>query len=119
MPSIQEHELRVRQRPRIVVVDSEPASARQTVATLMGAGYECKSFVECESAMATLQESGADVMVVDFSSEKSATELIRRVRMHSPETAVVLMVANPDGVGGGGCDASGRVRLPHQADQHR
>ncbi len=95
MPSIQEHDLHVRHRPRILVVDSEPASARQTLATLVGAGYECKSFVECDSAMATLQESGADVIVVDFSSEKSATELIRKVRMHSPETAVVLMVANP------------------------
>jgi DNA-binding NtrC family response regulator len=95
MPSLQEHELRVRQRPRIIVVDSEPASARQTLATLMAAGYESRSFVECESAMATLQESGADVIVVDFSSAKSATDLIRRVRMHSPETAVVLMVANP------------------------
>jgi two-component system NtrC family response regulator len=95
MPSIQEHDLRVRQRPRILLVDSEPASARQTLATLAGAGYECKSFVECDSAMATLEEGGADVIVVDFSSEKSATELIRRVRMHSPETAVVLMVANP------------------------
>ena len=78
-----------------MVVDSEPASARQTVATLVAAGYECKSFVECETAVATLQESGADVIVVDFSSEKSATDLIRRVKMHSPETAVVLMVSNP------------------------
>ena len=95
MPSIQEHDLRVRHRPRIFVVDSEPASARQTLATLAGAGYECKSFIECDSAIATLQESGADVIVVDFSSAKSATELIRRVRIHSPETAVVLMVANP------------------------
>ncbi len=95
MPSIQEHDLRVRHRPRILVVDSEPASARQTLATLGGAGYECKSFVECDSAIAALQQSGADVIVVDFSSEKGATELIRKVRMHAPETAVVLMVANP------------------------
>ncbi len=95
MPSIQEHELRVHQRPRIVVVDSEPASARQTLATLVAAGYECKSFVECDTAVATLQESGADVIVADFASAKIATDLIRRVRMHSPETAVVLMVANP------------------------
>ncbi len=77
------------------MVDSEPASARQTLATLVAAGYECKSFVECETAVATLQESGADVIVADFASAKIATDLIRRVRMHSPETAVVLMVANP------------------------
>jgi DNA-binding NtrC family response regulator len=95
MPSIQEHDLRIRQRPRIVVVDSEPASARQTVATLIAAGYQCDSFVECEAAVATVKESGADVMVVDFSSEKNAADLVRRVRMHSPETAVVLMVSNP------------------------
>ena len=95
MPPIQEHVLRLDQRPRIVVVDSEPASARQTVATLVAAGYECKSFVECEAAVATLRENGADVIVVDFASEKSATDLIRRVRLHSPETAVVLMVSNP------------------------
>ncbi len=95
MASIQEYDLRVRQRPRIVVVDSEPASARQTVATLTAAGYECKSFAESEIAMATLQEGGADVIVVDFSSERSATEVIRRVRMQSPETAVVLTVSNP------------------------
>jgi len=95
MPSIQEHELRIRHRPRIVVVDSEPASARQSLATMVAAGYECKSFAECEAAITTLQESGGDVIVADFASEKSATDLIRRVRMHSPETAVVLMVANP------------------------
>jgi DNA-binding NtrC family response regulator len=95
MPPIEEHALRVGQRPRIVVVDSEPASARRTVATLMAADYECKSFVECEAAVATLKESGADVIVADFASEKSATDLIRRVSMHSPETAVVLMVSNP------------------------
>jgi DNA-binding NtrC family response regulator len=95
MPSIQDHELRVRHKPRVVVVDSEPASARQTISALMAAGYECRSFVEYESAIATIDESDADVMVVDFTSEKSATDLIRRVRMHSPETAIVLMVANP------------------------
>ncbi len=78
-----------------MVVDSEPASARQTLATLTSAGYECKSFVECESALAAVRENGADVMVIEFSCEKHAAELIRRVRMHSPETAVVLMVANP------------------------
>src|ERR1700676_2945970 len=94
MPSIQDHVLRIGQRPRIVVVDSEPASAKQTVATLVAAGYDCKSFVECETALATLQQSGGDVIVVDFSSEKSAADLIRRVRMHSPETAVVLMASN-------------------------
>jgi DNA-binding NtrC family response regulator len=95
MPSIQEHQLRIHQRPRIIVVDSEPASARQTVATLAGVGYDCKSFVESETAMVTLQEIGADVMVVDFSSEQGAADLIRRVRLQAPETAVVLMVSNP------------------------
>jgi DNA-binding NtrC family response regulator len=95
MPSIAEHDLELRAKPRIVVVDSEPASARQTVATLSGAGYECKSFLECDAAVATLAEAGADIMVVDFSSEKNATELIRRVRAHSPQTAVILMASSP------------------------
>jgi DNA-binding NtrC family response regulator len=95
MPSIQEQILRVGERPRIVVVDAEPGSARQTLATLVAAGYQCKSFTECDIAIATLQEGGADVMVVDFSSEKTTADLIRKVRMHSPETAVVLMVSNP------------------------
>jgi DNA-binding NtrC family response regulator len=95
MPSIAEHDLGLRAKPRIVVVDSEPASAKQTVATLLGAGYECKSFLEYEAAVATLAEAGADIMVVDFSSEKNATELIRRVRMHSPQTAVILMASSP------------------------
>src|SRR5580658_9604693 len=110
MPSIQEPELRVRQRPRIVVVDAEPASARQTLATLVAAGYECRSFVECESALAALEENGADVMVADFSTVKSAVDLIRRVRTHSPQTAVVLTVSNP-GVSGGGRAAPRRLRL--------
>src|SRR5271166_3350487 len=95
MPSIQDHGLRIRHRPRIVVVDSEPASARQTLATLMAAGYECRSFGECESAMTSLEDDGPDVIVADFASTKGATDLIRRVKIHSPETAVVLMVANP------------------------
>src|SRR5580704_6461677 len=95
MPSIAEHHLGLRAKPRIVVVDSEPSSTKQTVATLLGAGYECKSFLEYEAAVATLAEAGADIMVVDFSSEKNATELIRRVRMHSPQTAVILMASSP------------------------
>ncbi len=95
MPSIQEHAVRTGQRARIIVVDAEPASSRQTVATLVAAGYECKSFVESDSAMATLIESAADVIVADLSSEKSASELIRRIRIQSPQTAVVLTVPNP------------------------
>ena len=91
MSSIQEHSARA----RIVVVDSEPTSSRQTVATLTAAGYECKSFGEPDAAVATLNESGADIMLVDFSSEKSAAELLRRVRVQSPKTAVVLTVPNP------------------------
>ena len=95
MPSIQDFDLRLRQRPRIVVIDSEPNSARQTVATLTGAGYECQSFVESESALAMLLDGGADVVMVDFSSERNATDVIRRVKMHAPETTVVLMTPNP------------------------
>jgi DNA-binding NtrC family response regulator len=95
MPSIQEHELRLRHRPRIVVVDAEPASARQTLTALVAAGYECAGFVECESAIATLNDRGADVIVADFASAKTASDLIRRVKNESPETAVILMVANP------------------------
>src|SRR5580698_5605479 len=95
MASIAEHELALRHKPRIVVVDSEPASSRQTVATLLGAGYECRSVAECEAAMVTLQEGGADIIVADFASEKNAAELIRRVRAHSPQTAVILMASNP------------------------
>ena len=95
MPSLAEHELALRQKPRIVVVDAEPASSKQTVATLMGAGYECRSFAESEAAMAMLQEAGADVVVADFWSEKNTAELIRRVRIHSPQTAVILMASSP------------------------
>jgi DNA-binding NtrC family response regulator len=95
MPSLAEHELMLRHQPRIVVVDSEPASSRQTVATLTGVGYECRSFPECEAAIATLKEGGADIIVADFGSEKNTAELIRRVRMHSPQTAVILMASSP------------------------
>jgi len=95
MPSIAEHGLDLRHQPRIIVVDSEPASAKQTVATLRGAGYECRSFLEREAALSTLKDAGADIIVVDFSSEKNATDLIRKVRMHSPQTAVILMASNP------------------------
>src|SRR5579872_514825 len=91
MSSMQEHAARA----RIVVIDSEPASSRQTVSALTAAGYECRSFGESDAAVATLNENGADVMLVDFSSEKSAAELLRKVRIQSPETAVVLTVPNP------------------------
>src|SRR5580700_5152321 len=95
MPSLAEHELMLRHQPRIVVVDSEPASSRQTIATLTGVGYECCSFPECEAAIATLKEAGADIIVADFGSEKNTAELIRRVRMYSPQTAVILMASSP------------------------
>ena len=35
------------------------------------------------------------MLVVDFSSDKGAADLIRKVRMDSPQTAVILMVSNP------------------------
>jgi len=95
MATIEEQSVRLAHKPRIVVVDAEPASARATVATMLAAGYECKSFGECDSAVATLNESGADVVVVDFSSEKSGADLIRKLRIQAPETAVVLTVPNP------------------------
>jgi DNA-binding NtrC family response regulator len=95
MAPIQEHNLRVHQTPRIVLLDGEPASAKQSVATLTGAGYECKSFVECDLALATIREGGADVIVADYSNDRNASDLIRKVRMHSPETALILMVSNP------------------------
>ena len=101
------------------MVDSEPASARQTLATLVAAGYECKSFVECETAVATLQESGADVIVADFASAEE-----RHGPYSQSQNAFAGNGSGSDGsesrsVSGGGCDASRRVRLPHQADQHR
>jgi len=78
-----------------VLLDGEPASAKQSLATLTGAGYECKSFVECDLALAAVDESGADVIVADYSNDRMASDLIRKVRMHSPETALILMVSNP------------------------
>src|SRR5579862_6532882 len=95
MPSIQEQTLAVAAKARIVVADAEPASSRQTVATLTAAGYECKSFADADAALANLHDSAIDIIVADFGSEKSAAELIRKVRMQSPETAVVLTVPNP------------------------
>jgi DNA-binding NtrC family response regulator len=95
MAPIQEHNPRIHEKPRIVLVDCEPASARQTVAALTAAGYECRGFAECDTAVATLHESGADVIVADFATERNASELIRKVRAQSPQTAVILMVSNP------------------------
>ena len=120
MPSIQDHELRIRNRPRIVVVDSEPASARQTLATLTAAGYDCKSFVECDSAWPSCQENGADVDGHRiFQREASTTEFDSQ-----SQDAFAGNCGGPDGgesggVNGGRGDASWRFRLSHQADQHR
>ncbi len=94
MPIIQDPEWRV-QKPLVVLVDSQPASARQTVAALMASGYQCKTFTECAAALATLRETGADVIIADYSTDRSAADLIQKVRAHSPETALVLMVSNP------------------------
>src|SRR5579872_4538505 len=95
MASIQEHNLRGHPRPRIFIIDGEPASAKQSLATLNGAGYECKSFVECDLALASILESGADVVVADYSNDRIASDLIRKLRMHAPETALILTVSNP------------------------
>lgn len=95
MALIQERDVRARQRPRIMVVDAEPGQARQAVAALAQAGYDCRSFVEPELAIGAMEQGGADVLVVDLASERSTSELLRRVRANSPETAVILLVSSP------------------------
>jgi DNA-binding NtrC family response regulator len=95
MALIQERDVLARQRPRIMVVDAEPGQARQTVAALVQAGYDCRSFAEPELAIGAMEQGGAEVLVADLASERSTSELLRRVRANSPETAVILLVTSP------------------------
>ncbi len=82
-------------RARIILVEAEPAQAKQALTALSGAGYECIAFTEADSAIAQIEQTGADVVVAEFSSARNASELLRRVRLHSPATAVILTVSNP------------------------
>ena len=116
----QEHDSRLREKPRIMLVESDSASARHLLATLTAAGYECQSFVEYSSAISALREIQPDAVVAEFKSETHATDLILAARAKSSETAVILMVANPIAAAGVSAirrGAFGYLTMPINSDE--
>ena len=91
----QQQNVRMRQRPRILLVYAEPTQGGQAQSVLAQAGYDCRSFVELDLALGAMEQSGADVVVADLASERATFEMLRRVRANSPETAVILLVSSP------------------------
>src|SRR5690242_14541479 len=95
MPITQQSITRIHQRPRILLVEPEPAQARKSQAVLVQAGYDCRSVADLEAATGAIGQGGAEVLVADLSSERATFELLRRLRANAPETAVIVTVPSP------------------------
>jgi DNA-binding NtrC family response regulator len=81
---------------RVMVVDAEPAQAKQVLGVLVQAGYQCDAFTEGEAALDALGGLCVDALVVDVAiAGLRAVQLVRSVRRRSPQTAAILLVSSP------------------------
>jgi DNA-binding NtrC family response regulator len=81
-------------KPRILIVDDEERMA-SVVATALGrAGYDCATAGSGEAALRALDERAADVVVTDWKMPGvDGFELLRRLKIRSPELPVILLTA--------------------------
>ncbi len=84
--------------PRLLVVDDDPDIVRLVSLAMRARGYDTDGATTLDAALAKVQASTYDVVLTD-KNLKGATglELIDAVTLHSPQTAIVLMTAFPEG----------------------
>ncbi len=81
---------RVPQRPRVVLVDDEPAILETLSLILSAAGYEVQTFLNPLPALKAI-EAGCDCVITDYHMpEMSGAELIRASRPRSKARFMVL-----------------------------
>ena len=84
-------------RPRVMVVDDEPAFAEAVAEILTESGFEAHPFSDPEEALRRTASDNYDVALLDLMMPRmSGTELAERVREVSPATQVVFLTGRDD-----------------------
>ena len=81
-------------KPRILIVDDQERVAEVIATALAHAGYECETHRSGASALAAVDQRGADAVVTDWKMEAmDGMELLREIRRRRPELPVILITA--------------------------
>jgi DNA-binding response OmpR family regulator len=85
-------EIEERAKPRILVVDDEPAIRRSLQTVLSNKGYEVMPAQDGEEATLIWREQGPDLLIADIHMpKKSGLLLIQDLQAHSSSTRVIAM----------------------------
>jgi DNA-binding NtrC family response regulator len=81
-------------RPNIVVIDDE-RTIGLAIERLLGArGYDVEALQSGEQAIERLQRAAAHVVITDLNlGQMSGMDLLRWIKTHAPETAVIMITA--------------------------
>jgi DNA-binding NtrC family response regulator len=81
-------------RPRILIVEDDDGLRQVIHIQLEREGYEVSSALSAEQALATLEKSPHHLVITDLGLPGMlGIDLLKRVRMEYPETAIILMTA--------------------------
>jgi DNA-binding NtrC family response regulator len=81
-------------KERVLIVDDQPRVAEVVAAALTNAGYECETHSGGASALAAVEQRGADAVVTDWKMDgMDGIELLRELHRRRPELPVILITA--------------------------
>ena len=79
----------------IIVIDDEPAIVRMCVQVLQAKGHTVHGYTRADEALATLRETTADLVVVDYKMpELSGLDFVRRAWGLRPGLRVLMITAH-------------------------
>ncbi|MGD8371662.1 MAG: sigma-54 dependent transcriptional regulator [Syntrophobacterales bacterium] len=82
-------------KPRILIVDDEPNIRQGLVEALDGQGYEIEQAPSGEDALAHLQETPFDLVLVDLVMEEmDGIQVLQEINRRWPQTEVVIITAH-------------------------
>jgi DNA-binding NtrC family response regulator len=82
-------------KARVLIVEEEPV-AQLAARALAKAGCECETVSGGDSALAALEQRGADVILcADHVNDTDGIELLRKVRQRRPDVPVVMLTGDP------------------------
>ena len=82
---------------RILIVDDEGASRKLLHQKLSNEGYRCLEAGNAEQALDKLSNNSVSLVVLDIRMPgKSGIELLPEIKVHYPDTAVVMATATTD-----------------------
>src|SRR5580658_4519939 len=79
-------------KPRVLVVDDDPALAMTIVMALEAEGYEVRDTASAEGAIELLNEGSFPIVISDiYMGEKTGLDVLHRAKALNPDGAVILM----------------------------